>query len=111
MRKNRKVKQVKPRHDDARERILGAARALFAAKGVAGLSIRRIAARAGLPAMTLYTYFPGKMGIVRALWSEAFGPLLQEMAAAEKSERDPKLRLRKVAGQSFRAGVPAKVQQ
>jgi AcrR family transcriptional regulator len=85
------------RQEETRLRILEAARKLFAAKGVAGLSIRAIAARAGMPAMTLYSYFPGKMGIVRALWSEAFGPLFVEMETAEKSEPDPKERLRKVA--------------
>lgn len=96
MKKPRRVPKEK-RREEARERILDAARKLFAAKGVAGLSIRAIATRAGMPAMTLYTYFPGKMGIVRALWSEAFGPLFIEMEAAEKSETDPKARLRAVA--------------
>jgi AcrR family transcriptional regulator len=96
MKKPRRAPKEK-RQEETRERILAAARKLFATKGVAGLSIRAIAARAGMPAMTLYTYFPGKMGIVRALWSEAFGPLFVEMEKAEKSESDPKARLRKVA--------------
>lgn len=98
MKKSARQKAPKEkRQEQTRERILDAARKLFAAKGVAGLSIRAIATRAGMPAMTLYTYFPGKMGIVRALWSEAFDPLFVEMEAAEKSETDPKKRLRKVA--------------
>lgn len=85
------------RQEDGRARVLEAARALFEASGVAGLSIRAIAARAGLPTMTLYSYFPSKMAIVRALWSQAFAPLAEELAAAEAAEPEPKARLRKVA--------------
>ena len=98
MKKPRRAKLSKDqRQKEIRERILDAARKLFAARGVAGLSIRAIASRANMPAMTLYTYFPGKMGIVRALWSEALGPLFVAMESAGKSETDPKTRLRKVA--------------
>jgi AcrR family transcriptional regulator len=85
------------RQEEVRTRVLAAAKALFADEGVAGLSIRAIAARAGIPAMTLYSYFPGKMGIVRALWSEAFAPLFVELDAAEASEVEPRARLHKVA--------------
>lgn len=85
------------RQEEVRTRVLTAARELFASEGVAGLSIRAIAARAGIPAMTLYSYFPGKMGIIRALWSEAFAPLFVELDAVEASEPEPKARLLKVA--------------
>jgi AcrR family transcriptional regulator len=66
-----------------RARVLEAARALFEEKGAAGLSMRAIAARAGMPTMTVYGYFPGKTAIIRALWSLAFGPLFEAMTAAE----------------------------
>lgn len=85
------------RHDEIRARILAAARDLFESAGAAGLSIRAIAARAAMPPMTLYSYFPSKSAIVRALWSEAFDPLVAEMRAVEAAEDDPKTRLRKVA--------------
>ncbi|MBL8555893.1 MAG: TetR/AcrR family transcriptional regulator [Phenylobacterium sp.] len=85
------------RQEAARARILEAARTLFQTGGVAALSVRAIAARAGMPVMTLYGYFPGKTAIVRALWSEAFEPLFAELDAAEAAEADPKLRLRRVA--------------
>lgn len=96
----RAVRAAKPREERqeaARARILEAARALFQAGGVASLSVRAIAARAAMPVMTLYGYFPGKTAIIRALWSEAFEPLFAEMAAAEAAEADPRARLRKVA--------------
>ncbi|MBS0411392.1 MAG: TetR/AcrR family transcriptional regulator [Proteobacteria bacterium] len=82
---------------EGRARILEAASALFEAGGDASLSMRAIAARAGMPAMTLYSYFPGKTAIIRALWSQAFEPLFQEMEAAEAGEPDPKARLLKVS--------------
>lgn len=85
------------RHEAVTARVLEAARERFEAKGAAGLSIRAIAAHAGMPPMTLYSYFPSKSAIVRALWSEAFDPLIEEMRAAEAADDDPKARLRKVA--------------
>lgn len=85
------------RQEQVRARIVEAARELFETKGAEGLSIRAIAARAGLPAMTLYSYFPNKMAIVRALWSLAFDPLFAKMRAIETAEPEPKARLRKAA--------------
>jgi AcrR family transcriptional regulator len=85
------------RQAERRARILEAARELFEAEGVAGLGVRAIARRAGMPAMTLYSYFPGKMGLIRALWSQAFAPLFGELDAAEAAETEPKARLRRVA--------------
>ncbi len=83
--------------EEGRSRILAAAQELFEAGGVPALSIRAITARAGMPAMTLYGYFPSKTALVRALWSHAFAPLFLEMEAAESAEADPKARLKRVA--------------
>lgn len=94
---DRRQKPKEERQEAARARILEAARELFQTGGVASLSVRAIAARAGMPAMTLYGYFPGKTAIIRALWSEAFEPLFVELEAAEASETDAKARLRRVA--------------
>ena len=95
---NRPARTAKDqRQEEVRARIVEAARELFETKGAEGLSIRAIATRAGLPTMTLYSYFPNKMAIVRALWSLAFDPLFAAMTAAEEAETDPKARLRAVA--------------
>lgn len=77
--------------------ILAAATSLFEEKGAAGLSMRAIAAGAGIPTMTLYGYFPSKTSIIRALWTFAFDPLFSEMRAVELQEEDAKSRLRSVA--------------
>jgi AcrR family transcriptional regulator len=102
----RKFLPVKPEGDRTRGRkdvaslqsaILVAATSLVEEKGIAGLSMRAIAARASMPTMTLYSYFPSKTSIVRALWAIAFDPLFSEMRAAEVEEKNAKSRLRAVA--------------
>ncbi|MDE2410920.1 MAG: TetR/AcrR family transcriptional regulator [Sphingomonadales bacterium] len=80
-----------------RERIVAAAVALYEEKGLAGLSMRAIASRAGIPTMTLYGHFPSKTAIVRSLWSFAFDPLFAQMRKVEDQAGDPAHRLRSVA--------------
>jgi len=62
---------------DNRERILGAARELFAAEGL-DVPMRKIARRAGVSPATLYRHFPAK----RTLVTEAFA---EEMRACQAS--------------------------
>lgn len=88
---------AKPSPEKLRTRILDAAIALFEEKGSGGLSMRAIAARAGMPTMTVYGYFRGKTEIIRALWSLAFGPMFEELQALEQSIDEPVARLRAVA--------------
>lgn len=60
---------------DNRQRILDAAHALFAESGLAGLSVRAIAARAGLSTIGVYSHFKGKRGILLALYADGFARL------------------------------------
>lgn len=60
---------------DNRQRILDAAHAIFAESGLAGLSVRSIAARAGLSTIGLYSHFKGKGGILLALYADGFARL------------------------------------
>lgn len=60
---------------DNRQRILDAAHAIFAESGLAGLSVRAIAARAGLSTIGLYSHFKGKGGILLALYADGFARL------------------------------------
>lgn len=76
-----------------RERIITAAKTLFDEKGLAGVSMRRIATMVGIPTMTLYGYFPSKTAIVRGLWSFAFDPVFAAMREAEERIADPRARL------------------
>lgn len=60
---------------DNRQRILDAAHAIFAESGLAGLSVRAIAARAGLSTIGVYSHFKGKRGILLALYADGFARL------------------------------------
>lgn len=91
------VPTEKTAREGGRARILDAARELFETKGAAGLSMRALAARAGMATMTVYGYFPSKTAVIRGLWSLAFGPLFQEMRAAENATAEPRARLLAVA--------------
>lgn len=53
-----------PRHRLTIERIVGAATAIAEEDGVAGLSMRRVAARLGVSATSLYTYVPDKSALL-----------------------------------------------
>lgn len=58
-----------------RRRILDAAHAIFAESGLAGLSVRAIAARAELSTIGVYSHFKGKQGILLALYADGFARL------------------------------------
>jgi AcrR family transcriptional regulator len=62
-------------HSDNRQRILDAAHAIFAESGLAGLSVRAIAVRAGLSTIGVYSHFKGKRGILLALYADGFARL------------------------------------
>ena len=71
MQVNREEKQtVEP--NPTRDRILQAASQLFLEGGVAALSVRAIAKRAGLSTIGIYSHFNGKQGILDTLYIEGF---------------------------------------
>ncbi|WP_185680985.1 TetR/AcrR family transcriptional regulator [Parvibaculum sedimenti] len=65
-----------PPSDDARRDIIEAAARLFRAKGIAGASVREIAAEAGLQKASLYYYFGSKEEIVHAMIEGVLTPAL-----------------------------------
>lgn len=70
-----------------RARIVDAARALFRDAGFGAVSMRRIAADAGVGTATIYEYFPSKIDVLRHIWADIFEVLLcrVEMAGEGKS--------------------------
>lgn len=58
--------------DDNKQKILDAASALFLQGGAGALSVRSIAAKAGLSTMGIYSHFKGKQGILDTLYIEGF---------------------------------------
>ncbi|MFM9884477.1 MAG: TetR/AcrR family transcriptional regulator, partial [Burkholderiales bacterium] len=54
----------------ARKRIADAARRLFRDEGFEAVSMRRLATEAGCTPMSLYTYFDGKIDVLRSVWGD-----------------------------------------
>lgn len=77
-----------------RERILTAAKHLFANDGFDGVTIEKLAQAAGVSAPTIYALFQSKRGVLRALMDEAL-PVEQFEALVDLSrkEKSPKKRL------------------
>ena len=67
---------------DTRASLLHAASTLLAAEGPEALTVRRIAAEAGVSTMGVYSRFGGKEGVIDALLRDGFQALADAMAAA-----------------------------
>jgi AcrR family transcriptional regulator len=68
------------RRRSARDAILGAAWALVAEEGLAGLSLRDLARRAGITTPTVYAYFDSKNAIYDAMFGAAAAEFADAMA-------------------------------
>jgi AcrR family transcriptional regulator len=81
----------KPKRADAarnRERVLAAARAVFADRGTEA-SVPEIAERAGVGVATIYRSFPTKRDLVVAIVLERFRAMKEFTDAALAADRDP----------------------
>jgi AcrR family transcriptional regulator len=76
------------RGDDTRQKLLAAAHDLLATEGPAALTVRRIAAAAGMSTMNVYSRFGGKDGVLDELFIDGFRRMGEEMADAPTSD-DP----------------------
>ena len=75
--------------NEARNKILRAAEAEFAAKGFDGARVDAIAAAAGVNKALIYYYFKGKASILDTLLSEFFTSLRQIKDGVPKPTEDP----------------------
>lgn len=71
-----------------RARILSAAKAEFARRGLRGASVRQVAGRAGTTAAMINYYFGGKQSLYDAVLSEAMGRLYARLGPALAGARD-----------------------
>jgi AcrR family transcriptional regulator len=81
---------------DRRAEVIAAARALMARNGAAAVSMRAIAAAAGVSPAALYLYFPEKLRLMAAVVDAVFEGLLaafREAVAAASASPDPFARL------------------
>ena len=74
-----------PRNTGVKEKIEHAAIALFAARGVAGVSIADIAAAAGVSQGALYRHYPSKAALAAALFDAAYRRTTAGLAALRAS--------------------------
>jgi AcrR family transcriptional regulator len=74
-------------------RIIAAAQELFAAEGIEGISMRKIADRVGVTATALYHHFRDKGAILDALISAGLSVLSEYLEPALRA-KDPERRLR-----------------
>lgn len=86
--------------DDVGTTLLKAASDLLADEGASALTVRRIAAEAGMSTMNVYSRFGSKDGVVEHLFIEGFRLLAEEMHHAGTTD-DPLADLRR-CGQAYR---------
>lgn len=81
-----------------RERILTAARAVLEREGLPGLTIRKVAARAGLSPMAMYRHFADKDVLLNALMNEGLDAWEQKVRSIRA---DDPLRWLEALGEAF----------
>ena len=81
------------RRDAARDAIVDAAWALVREEGLAGLSIRDLAKRAGITTPTVYAYFDSKLAIYDAMFGRAAAHFADWMDGVEVDGKDARGRL------------------
>jgi len=74
--------------------IIDAAKHLFNEEGYESVSMRKIAAQAGMGAMTLYQYFPKKIDILHHIWGEFFLEIFQRIAHETHKQRSANKKLK-----------------
>jgi AcrR family transcriptional regulator len=92
-----KKQASKPRDPDAtRARILAAAKAEFARKGLGGARVDDIAAKARINKRMLYHYFGNKEELFRRTLEDAYGAFRQAEAALNIEQDDPVTALKRL---------------
>lgn len=87
------------RREETRNAILGAAEFLFAHHGRDGVTIKAIAARAGVDSALVHYYFTDKDGVFRAVWSRrtaVLNPLREAAMDAYEAEAGERMEIRRV---------------
>lgn len=79
-----------------RAEILAAAWQLVAREGIAALSLRELAAKVGMRAPSLYTYFPSKNSLYDAMYAQGMRAFAARMSNAPPG-RNPRETLRNLA--------------
>jgi AcrR family transcriptional regulator len=95
--KRTRVRVRRGNHEDAqklRGELLEAAMRLFSDGGLESVSMRAVAERIGVSAMTPYRYFADKAELLSGLWQFVLRSLFNQMAEAVAAQRDARSRVR-----------------
>ena len=96
------VSRKDKRHEATRREILDAAWELAREQGVAAFTLREVAARVGMQAPSLYSYFPSKEGIYDLMFAQAWNDYLESATAHTQTLPDsPRDALKSVARHFF----------
>ena len=88
-----------------RERILDAARFLFASRGFDGVTMGEVAARAGVVRATVFNHFGSKHALVEAITASVFDYYAQMLDLALADERTPTPALVRALFEHMGAGI------
>jgi AcrR family transcriptional regulator len=80
---------LEARRRDQRERLLGAAREAFAAKGYAGTSIEDVVAGARVSRTAFYRFFANKEECMLAVFEQGTGRTLEALEEVARADLDP----------------------
>ena len=81
-------------HGDLKNALIKAGVEILAKEGVGGLSLRKVAQRAGVSYSAPYAHFPDKQSLIAAISTEGFNQLYAELEAAISSHsKNPKKQL------------------
>jgi len=81
-------------HGDLKNALIKAGVEILAKEGLDGLSLRKVAQRAGVSHSAPYSHFPDKQSLIAAISTEGFNQLYIELqAVTEKHKEDPKRQL------------------
>ena len=86
----------RPRGDEARVAILGAAYALLEERGLAGFTIEGVAARSGTAKTTIYRWWPSREALAVAAFLAATGPRLA-FPSTGSAANDIRVQMRRLA--------------
>lgn len=94
--------------DETRDRILGAAREVFARDGYEGATTRQIAAAADVNIGTLAYHFGGKEGLYRAVLDRMYASMLTVALPAPLAD-EARARIRQIVGRLWEFAVAHEV--
>ena len=89
-------KQSADEHQKKVDTIIETAQLLFISEGYESVSMRKIAAKAGMGTMTLYMYFSNKNAILHHIWAGFFDELLALIQADLEKKQGAKAKLKQM---------------